>query len=259
MSTGLTVVVMLLAWWAGTGAVFLCGRLPRWGRAVAFCAATAGLIPLIAVLPALSEGTGATDVVWSLLAGFGFWAWVELSFYTGALVGPTKALPPQGSNLWVRFTYAFRACMWHEIVIPVVAVGIYVAGTGPNHWALGIFLVFWVLHEAARINVLVGVPHPFAEVLPDHLSHLHPYLVPAAPGRFLDLTLAGHMLALAVSGWVFWSTPGAARYGVAAIIALVSLGVLEHAVLKFPVRLERLWQTFGMTPVNRAGTAGVAE
>ena len=253
MSTGLAVTVMLLAWWAGTGAVFLCGRLSRTGRRVAFALTTAGLVPLFLALPAISHGNSATGIVWALLAGFGVWAWVELSFYTGFIVGPTRALPPEGASLKVRFEHAFRACLWHELVIPLLALGILALSPGPNRWALGIYLVFWVLHEAARLNVLVGVPHPFRELLPEHLAHLQPYLRPAPAKRFLDVTLVAHFAALAVGGWAFWIAAGPARFGWAAVIALVSLGVLEHGVLKFPVKLERLWQGFGMMTARTRG------
>jgi len=253
MSTGLAVTVMLLAWWAGTGAVFLCGRLPRTARRVAFGVTTIALVPLFLSLPAISHGTTAVQTCWALLAGFGVWAWVELSFYTGFVVGPSTEVPPAGASLRVRFEHAFRACLWHELVIPILALGIFAWSPGPNRWALAIFLVFWVLHEAARINVLVGVPHPFRELLPEHLAHLQPYLEPAPARRFLDVTLLAHFAALGMAGWAFWASAGPGRFGLAAVIALVSLGVLEHGVLKFPVKLERLWQGFGMVTARVRG------
>jgi putative photosynthetic complex assembly protein 2 len=256
MSTGLAVTVMLLAWWAGTGAVFLCGRLPRTARRIAFGAATLGLVPLFLALPAFSYADTAVQTCWALLAGFGVWAWVELSFYTGFIVGPSTDVPPEGASLRVRFEHAFRACMWHELVIPLLAIGIWAWSPGPSKWALGIYLVFWVLHEAARINVLIGVPHPFRELLPEHLAHLQPYLEPAPARSFLDWTLVAHAAALAGAGWAFWSFAGPARFGWAAVIALVALGVLEHGVLKFPVKLERLWQSFGMVTARIAEPQG---
>jgi putative photosynthetic complex assembly protein 2 len=253
MSTSLAVTVMLLAWWAGTGAVFLCGRLPRAGRRAAFGVATVGLVPLFFALPSISQGTSAVATCWALLAGFGVWAWVELSFYTGFVVGPSRAVPPEGAGLRVRFLHAFRACLWHELAIPLLGIAILAVSPGPNKWALGIYLVFWVLHEAARINVLVGVPHPFRELLPEHLAHLQPYLRPAPARRFLDVTLLAHFAALAGAGWAFWISAGPARFGWAAVLALVGLGVLEHGVLKFPVKLERLWQGFGMVTARTSG------
>lgn len=247
MSSGLGISLTLLAWWVGTGAVFLAARGSARRRRWAFLLATGGLGGVLTLLPTVSQLEGISGVLAALFAGFGAWAWVELSFYSGYVTGPSRRLPPEGASLGVRFRHALAACLWHELAIPVLGVGIWLLSPGGNGWALWIYLTFWALHEVARINVLVGVPHPFAELLPPHLAHLKPYLEPRPWGWPLVVTLAGHVAAGAalVSGAMGAAGTGE-MLGWTALAALVALGWVEHLVLMFPIPLQRLWSAVGM-------------
>jgi len=217
-------------------------------RRASFGAATLMMGVAFVFVPTLSLQDDLGGILLALLAGFTVWAWVELSFYTGFVTGPSRAEPPPQSSFGVRFRYAFKACLWHEIAIPFLGVVLWLlAAPGGHLWSLGIFLTFWVLHEAARINVLVGVPHPFAEILPEHLGHLKPYLEPRAAGWAMGLTLVAHGLALGVL--TVFSVMAAGTAGVlgwVAVTALVGLGLIEHVVLLLPIPLERLWRSVGM-------------
>ena len=248
MTSGLGIALTLLAWWVGTGAVFLAAAGgPRMRRA-SFGVATLMLGLALASVPILSLRQDLGGILLALLAGFTVWAWVELSFYTGYLTGPSRAVPPSGASLGVRFRHALGACLWHEMVIPILGVVLWALGASGGHlWSLWIFLTFWVLHEAARINVLVGVPHPFAELLPEHLDHLKPYLEPRPAGWALGLTLVAHGVALAFLA-VFSMSAAAdpSVLGWVAVTALVALGAIEHVVLLLPIPLERLWRALGM-------------
>lgn len=254
MTSGLGIALTLLAWWVGTGAVFLAAAGgPRMRRA-SFGAATVMMGVALAFVPTLSQRNDLGGILLALLAGFTVWAWVELSFYTGFVTGPSRAEPPPESPLGIRFRYALRACLWHEIAIPLLGVVIWLLGAPGGHlWSLGIFLTFWVLHEAARINVLVGVPHPFAELLPEHLDHLKPYLEPRAAGWAMGLTLAAHGVALAVLAVFSVMAAGTAGVlGWVAVTALVGVGLIEHVVLLLPIPLDRLWRSLGMGKVPAA-------
>lgn len=248
MTSGLGIALTLLAWWVGTGAVFLAAAGgPRMRRA-SFGVATLMMGVALAFVPALSLRHDLGGILLALLAGFTVWAWVELSFYTGYVTGPSRAIPAPGASLAVRFQHAFRACLWHELAIPSLGVVLWLLGASGGHlWSLWIFLTFWVLHEAARINVLVGVPHPFAELLPEHLDHLKPYLEPRAAGWALGLTLVAHGFALIILGAFSVMAAGSASVlGWVAVTALVALGLIEHVVLLLPIPLERLWRALGM-------------
>ncbi|MEJ2541569.1 MAG: putative photosynthetic complex assembly protein PuhE [Gemmatimonadota bacterium] len=248
MTSGLGITLTLLAWWVGTGAVFVAARGGAVRRRWSFGLATAMGAVALAALPTLAGRTDLGGILLALLAGFTLWAWVELSFYTGYVTGPSRALPPAGATLGVRFRHALAACLWHELTIPALGMVIWaLAGSGEHLWSLWIYLTFWVLHEVARINVLVGVPHPFAELLPDHLDHLKPYLEPRRPGWLLPATLAAHVLALTVLVSASMGAVGTpALLGWAAVSALVALGWIEHLVLLLPIPLERLWRSLGM-------------
>ena len=247
MTSGLAISVTLLVWWLGTGAVFLAARGGPRRRRWAFGAATAMLGVALTALPALTRRSDVWGALLALGAGFTAWAWIELSFYTGYVTGPSRRIPPEGAPLAVRFRHALAACLWHELMIPALGLVLAALTADANPWALRIYLTFWVLHEVARINVLIGVPHPFAELLPRHLSHLTPYLQPRRAGWPLLFTLAAHVGA---AGWLVVMALNhggpAELVGWATMAALVALGWLEHLVLMLPIPLERLWRRMGM-------------
>ncbi len=243
----LAVAVVFAVWWLGTGAVFLAGRTSGAARKWSFAAVTlliAGIV--LGLAPAVSHRTDAAGVVQGLLVGFAAWAWMELSFYTGFVTGPSTRQPMLGASFRDRFRHALAACLWHELAIVAGLFTLLVLSPGANRWAAGQFAVFWILHEVARVNVLIGVPHPFRELLPDHLSHLQPYLEPRPAGRWLHLSIAGLLGMTIAAAAMAWWAPGAASIGWAACAVLLGLGVLELGVLLFPVPLARLWQWFGM-------------
>jgi putative photosynthetic complex assembly protein 2 len=217
-------------------------------RRASFGVATLMMGVALAAVPALSLRHDLGGILLALLAGFTVWAWVELSFYTGYVTGPSRAEPSPGAPLGVRFRYALKACLWHELAIPSLGVVLWILGASGGHlWSLWIFLTFWVLHEAARINVLIGVPHPFAELLPEHLGHLKPYLEPRPAGRALSWTLVAHGVAVVVLvGFSVLSAGTPAVLGWVAVTALVALGAIEHVVLLLPIPLDRLWRAVGM-------------
>jgi len=248
VTSGLGITLTLLAWWVGTGAVFVSARGGPRRRCWSFAGATAMMGAALTALPYLSGRQDTGGILLALLAGFSIWAWVEFSFYTGYVTGPSRATPPPEAGFAVRFRYALAACLWHELVIPVLGVVIwFLSGPDGHLWSLGIYLTFWVLHEVARLNVLAGVPHPFAELLPDHLDHLKPYLEPRRPGWPLYLTLAAHLVALAGLGTVALGALGTPHLlGWVSLGALVALGWLEHLVLLLPIPLDRLWRRIGM-------------
>lgn len=246
MTPGLALLAVVAVWWLGTGAVFLAARGTPAARRWAFAGGTllAGAV-VLGWGPTVSLRSDVAGVAQGLLVGFTAWAWIELSFYTGMVTGPTRRTPPAGAGFAVRFRHALAACLWHELAI-VAVLGVLVATSpGPNEWAALQFAVFWILHEMARLNVLVGVPHPFRELLPDHLAHLQPYLEPRRAGGWLHLSIAALALATATAS-AMAVTGGAAGVGWSALAVLLGLGVLELGVLLFPVPLARLWQWFGM-------------
>lgn len=248
MTSGLGITLTLVAWWVGTGAVFLAARGGLQKRRWAFVGALVLLGVALAAVPVLGAYQGLSGTLLALLSGFTAWAWVELSFYTGFITGPSVAEPDPDASLAERFRHALAACLWHELLIPILgAVLLLLSFSGGNPWAFRIYVTFWLLHEAARINVLIGVPHPFAELLPEHLSHLKPYTVARKAGWPIRLTLVAHTVAAGVLlvAALGAAEPGA-RLGWMVLGALVSLGWLENLVLMLPIPLERLWRSVGM-------------
>jgi putative photosynthetic complex assembly protein 2 len=243
----LALLGVVAVWWVGTGVVFVAARAGTVGRRVYFAAAT--LVVGAAVVtgaPTASQGTGVSAAVGGLLVGFAAWAWVELSFYTGMITGPSRRVPPGGAGFGSRFRHALLACLWHELAIAAVMGLLWVASPGPQRWAVVQFGIFWVLHEVARLNVLVGVPHPFRELLPEHLAHLQPYCEPRPAGGWLYLSIAGLAIATAAAAALARISAPQDAVGWSAAAVLLGLGVIELGVLLFPVPLARLWQWFGM-------------
>lgn len=233
------------AWWLGTGALLLAGRWrgrsARWSVVVA---ATLVLAGAAAVLATPRE----TTVVWvgvEFLCALAIWGWVEATFYAGVLTGPGQEPLDPAAGEWARFTHALRANLYHELAI-VLAIGVtWLAsarsGASPGFapWAVAALAV---MHESARLNVLLGVRNLNIDLLPEHLAHFRAYFRLRNWNAFYPWALVGHgaaavSLGLAAAG----AADSTGRAGLTLMAGLVTLGLLEHAALMLPFRPESLW------------------
>jgi putative photosynthetic complex assembly protein 2 len=127
----------------------------------------------------------------------------------------------------------------------------------PNQTGLWTYLVLWTMRQSAKLNVFLGVRNLNADFLPEHLKYLQTYLVRAPMNALLPVSVAAATL-VAIPLWQAALAPGAGAYEVASltlVASLLSLAILEHALLVLPLPSERLW-SWGMR--SHAATAAAA-
>jgi putative photosynthetic complex assembly protein 2 len=238
------VAFVVLAWWLGTGLVFLFERATR-GRPTA---ALAGIVAFTAIsLAGIARASMNAKAAGAYL-GFGssivLWGALELSFLTGLATGPRRRPCTQQCPGWRHFVHAVQALLYHELAL-VAAFGTVLAigWNHPNPTAAWSFGLLWVMRQSAKLNLFLGVRNPAVELLPRQLEHLRCYfgsrrvtpMLPVSVGAavFADILLLDRALAPAATH--------ADRVAGLMLATLLALAILEHLMLVLPVRADVLW------------------
>lgn len=235
---------VLLLWWGSTGAVMYLDGLPRgtfgWsvGAATLLLAAALFGIGIAGVYPT------AHGAYLGFLCALVVWAWIELTFYTGAITGPRRAPCPPGCGAGRRFLYALNASLYHEAAIALVLGGVtLVTWDAFNRFALWALLVLAWMHESARLNCLLGVRNLNEEFIPDHLAWLRSYMrrAPMNPLFPFSVTVSTVAVVLLIQrAFASHTTFGAT--GFTLLSALMILAILEHWLLILPIPVAPLWR-----------------
>lgn len=253
------VAFTVLVWWASTGAILYLDGLPRATHPRTMAATTA--VALLA-LWGLWASSGRTDVA-GAYCGFTcailLWAWQEVAFLLGYVTGPRRGPCPAGARGWQRARYAFATVAHHEVALVVLALAVAaVTWDRPNTTGLWTFVVLWTMRQSAKLNVFLGVRNLNADFLPEHLKYLQTYFVRAPMNALFPITVTAATL-VAVPIWQSAIAPGASPFEVTSatlVATLLSLAILEHALLVLPLPAERLW-AWGMRS-HAASAAAVA-
>lgn len=241
----LSIVLVILVWWAATGAILYVdgfeGRARRRALLVAPGIAAIALI-VVAIIPAWPPGYGAA------LAGFGaamaLWGANEMLFLSGAVTGPRRGPQPPGLSGWRRFRTAAETLIWHEIMLFASLLLIWsIAPDGVASVAFQTFAVLFGMRLSTKLNLHFGVPNTAEEMLPRRLAYLRTYLrrramTPLFPISVTAATIAA--LLLFQAGVLAAPTADAAFAG-GLVTAVAALGVVEHWFLVLPIRVSALW------------------
>lgn len=234
----------VLVWWASTGAILYLDGLPR--RTFPRTMIATSVVAALAVW-GLWVSSGQTTVA-AAYCGFScailIWAWQEVAFLLGYVTGPRRGPCPAGATGWRRARYAFETVSHHEIALVLLALLVILVSWGrPNPTGLWTFLVLWAMRQSAKLNVFLGVRNLNAEFLPDHLKYLQTYFVRARMNALFPASVAAATL-VAIPLWQAAVAPGASAFSVASITlvaSLLTLAIVEHALLVLPLPAERLW------------------
>jgi putative photosynthetic complex assembly protein 2 len=238
-------LVAVLLWWFTTGAVLLLDGLPRSTFAVSMLGGTVMFAAALHFVWMTGADTTAAGAYVAFAAAMLAWAWVELGFYLGVLVGPRPRGRPVAAGAWRRFAQAVHANLWHELAILLVGVAIaLLLWHQPNRLALRTFLALAIMHESARLNVFLGVPNLNEAWLPPHLAFLAGFMRRRPMNVLFPLSVTCGTVAVAMlfarASALAASAPGAAT-GAVLLGTLLLLGVLEHWMLVLPLPFARLW------------------
>ena len=234
----------LFVWWFSTGLIIWLDSLPprtfRWsmtGGTAVFAASLWGLA---------ASGGDATEMgaycafTCAVLA----WGWQEMSFFMGYLTGPRKAACPHGCGGWAHFRHGVEACLHHELAIIATAAAVVALTWGaPNQVGTWTFLLLWAMRQSAKLNFFLGVLNLSEEFLPKHLAYLRSFLARKPMNLLFPVSVTAGTVVLTVL--VQRATaPGVGEFeaaGLAFLITMLALAVLEHWFLVLPLPFARLW------------------
>ncbi len=234
----------VLLWWSSTALVMFLGALPprtfRW----TMLAASGLLLVSVAGLVVTARDTSTAGAYAAFTFGLLAWAWQEVSFYTGYVTGPRRRACAKGCRGWRHFGHALQVSLYHELAIVASAAMITAATWGqPNRIGLWTFLLLWVMHTSARLNVFLGVRNVGEELLPEHMAFLRGFLTrkPMNPLFPLSIAVSTGAAGLLVHHAVAAGAGPFQAVGFTLLATLMVLAILEHWVLVLPLPSTALW------------------
>jgi putative photosynthetic complex assembly protein 2 len=113
----LPIAFVVVAWWLGTGLVFILERATR-GRPTAALAGITALTGLsLAGIARASLDAKAACTYLGFASSVALWGAVELSFLTGLVTGPRRHPCANGCQGWRHFGHAVQALLYHELAL----------------------------------------------------------------------------------------------------------------------------------------------
>lgn len=238
----LAALFAVLCWWIGTGVILWLDRLP----AQSFRWSMLGWTFLLGLsFWGVSTSMKSVSDAHAYL-GFGcviiMWGWHELAFLTGTLTGPRKIAMDEGATGVKRFEQALMVMLHHELALLLnfgVLCAMQVGQT--NHIALCTFALLWCMRVSAKLNLFFGVTENGADYLPAHLKYLASYFRQRKMTWWFVVSVTASILTW---GWlVVQAMVGAVEMttGWVMLASLLTLAIVEHALMIFPLPLQRIW------------------
>lgn len=235
------IIVAITAWWVSTGLVIMIVR-GLGGRsvalAVATCAAAGGLIAMWVSRDLFTQ----TGVYHGFFAALALWAWHEVTFLTGLIVGPRRqgiAVNVEGK---ARFRAAFMAIRDHELALfatGVVLVIVFAGYDNPTGWLT--YCLLWAMRLSTKLNVFLGAPNAVSEILPDRLSYLTSYFRTDRTHSIFIVSVALITTMMTAFAYFAAQSTGADAVLWTLLATFAGLALLEHLFLVLPIRDAALW------------------
>ena len=235
----------VFAWWISTGAIlYAVHKSDDKGfeakRAIVLVTAPAALIGFMIIRGSLAPMT-IGNVYLSFFGALLVWGWMELSFLTGYITGPSrKPLSPNGS----RFLQAFKTVAFHEIMLLAGLLTIIaISAKAENRVGMACFLILFVARIMAKLNLFFGVPRINTEFIPSSLAHLKSYFRQGSISFVfpIAITILTAVLAVCVERLINAQTDVIA-VGFGLLTALSALALLEHWLMVVPLPDAKLWR-----------------
>ncbi|MQY52737.1 putative photosynthetic complex assembly protein PuhE [Rhodocyclus gracilis] len=232
-------------WWSSTGLILFLDGLPRTTFPWSMGAASILLVIALGGLAQSAQSTSVCAAYQAFSCAVLIWAWLEMSFLLGFLIGPRRSLNHPTSHGWQRFRNATEAILYHELaLVAAAALVTFLTWHAPNPIGSWTFAVLWVMRLSAKLNLFLGVPNLSAELLPSHLAHLRQYLTRRPMNELFPVAVT---VASAVDAYLIFAATEApdqsfSSVGLALVATLLSLAILEHWLMIIPVNASKLWQ-----------------
>lgn len=235
----LPILFTVFVWWFGTGVIYLLNQLPKetFGWSMLGASAVLGVGFLVLLLTVHDVGSGGA--YHGFLCAVLIWAWAEMGFLTGRVMGLSARPLPAGAVGWPRLRAAIAAILHHEIALLVLGAGVLAACWGePNQTGLWTWGLLYFARLSTKLNLFLGVRNFGEAMLPAHLSHLRSFFRRRAMNGFFPFSLAAFV---ALTWWLLAGEPPVHADARIMLATLSALAVTEHLFLILPFRSESLW------------------
>jgi putative photosynthetic complex assembly protein 2 len=226
------IAFVVVMWGLSTALIFWLDSLPPRTFPWSMAAASAVLAVCAILIWYWRADTSTTAVFGSFAAGLLAWGWTEMALYMGYVTGPRKQRCAEGCSGVAHFGHAVQANLWHELLVIGFALLIYASG---NVTALWCFLMLWLMHLSARLNVFLGVRNISAEFVPEHMDVLKGFLRRRRMNALFPFSCFLLFTLIACLVWL----PQTLSTVMATTLA--AIGLLEHILLMLPLPIEKLW------------------
>lgn len=247
-SPWIAALVALFVWWFSTGAILFAVRRADQGGSHARLWACLMTLPFLVLgaagfIDTLGDKSIAGVYV-AFLSALALWGWIELTFLTGTITGPSSSGALAGVPEWERFTRAWGTVAYHELLLAAVMIALIIlAWTADNQFGMWTFAVLFVARISAKLNLYLGVRKVNVEFIPEPLNHLPSHFRTARMNWLFPISITG--LSFSAACWLerVWTadTP-ADTVGFALLSALTALALLEHWFMVLPLPDEKLWR-----------------
>ncbi|WP_373060914.1 DUF3623 family protein [Gemmatimonas sp.] len=241
-----SLLVVVFFWWSATGVIFALQRSAG-TRLLGLVLATMMAVWGAWLLYFERDRATASGARRTFLGAAFLWTWVQVAFYGGWLVGPTSLMVPipAESPSWSLAVRAVLSMFWYQLaMLAVLGITGYLTARRANRagwWAL---VLFWATHQAASINIFLGVENPGRGFFPEPLVFLESYFGPQRNSWLLPISVALLLVfTLRTIIHALRDRSPLRRQGMMLLSVLGVLGVLELAVLGMPVYLP-FWDAF---------------
>lgn len=226
-------IVFVVAMWSGfTAVIFYLDSLPLRTFKYSMAAATLVLGLCIIAMWQLRGVDTTFAIATSFAAGLLAWGWTEMALYMGYITGPRKQRCADGCSGAKHFGHALSANLWHEIVVILFAIVIYASGNETAFWS---YVMLWLMHLSARLNVFLGVRNVSVEFVPDHMDVLKGFL------RRRNMNALFPFSCAALIVLIVYLVLQVQTLQVTMAATLAVIGLLEHILLMLPLPTEKLW------------------
>ena len=226
------IAFVVLMWGVSTGIIFYLDSLSPRTFAWSMAGATLVLMSCAASIWLLRDDHSTFAIAASFAAGLLAWGWTEISLYMGYITGPRKTRCVEGCSGGKHFGHAVAANLWHEITVILFAIAIWSTANQTATWC---FVMLWLMHLSARLNVFLGVRNVSADFVPDHMEVLKGFLRQRSMNPLFPISC------IVLTGLVFYLTALPQTFEITMATTLATIGLLEHILLMLPLPTEKLW------------------
>ncbi len=233
-----------LVWWLATGLILLLDKREINTRSSIFFTGALALGSLYC-LTHINQSSSTVAAYAGFFCAILIWAWVEVSFLTGVITGPTKAPLAKGSSKATRLRGAVGAVLYHEIAIATAGLLVFaLSSNAPNQVAWWTFLVLWIMRTSAKLNLFLGVRNLGLEYLPKNLTYLGSFFRQRRMNWLFPFSVIGSGIATAlmITHAFKADTTSVAATGILLTASLLMLAMLEHWFMVIPVKSTALWR-----------------